>query len=763
VAQSHSNKRALVYTPDNVQVGGGENYLISSVLLLQRMGYFVDFMVNKKHNICQSITCLLATAKTLSIPLIPELVQFSSLVPSQAGILPLKNRIEYEVFFYMGNHKAPWIVNPAKFGIFMCQFPFDLAQKLSDEELARLNTYHQVWMNSQYSLKYFTKFLMPSVGPNSLATLPVGLVMYPPVLIRPPERYAMIPESERKHILMIGRIFMDRQAKGHDVGIQVFRYLRFYKLIADDVKLIIIGAIVPDLGGPQWSEELKKMGEGLPIDFHYNASPEDIEEAMKVSSVFWDMTGIKTYEQVDPASIEHFGMSVVEAMSAGLIPVVLNTGGTVEIVDASCGFRGMEELDYMNHTSAIFKLSGEQRQELRRNAMNRAKLFSVERFTKDGSLSIKRGIAEAVFRKVTLTMLPVSDHHLFNKNSFNRGEHHVSKFAAIIIEPRLHYGLETVPKSVISHLGSEWKLFVYHSDANEAFVNSIFQGADPFRVELHKYPQTESLTDSYNRLLYSEQFWLPLTNFSRVLIFQTDSFLVRKIHSSLFDYHFVAAARCEPNQDLGRIYSFLYPNSSNNESNPVTNNPSSVYLGNGGLSLRSPQDSLECVRDLRGQLPLNPFVQPLNSTTTSFTSASGGELLDEDLFFISCFLSKSKKLPTREVAESFAVEIPCDANKNNSSFKSSGAHAVWDRMQTVSSALSAAIDFSNTLPQQPQQHYPLPQSKKNQSSFNVTSPQHSHQITPPVQQHHLSIETIINFILFYITLFFLISNLLTDN
>jgi hypothetical protein len=431
-------------------------------------------------------------------------------------------------------------------------------------------------------------------------------------------------------------------------------------------------------------------------------------------------------------------------------------------VDDSCGFRGTEELDYMNHTSTIFKLSEEQRQELRWNAMNRAKLFSVERFTRDASLTITGGIAESVFRNMTSTMLPVSDHQPFSKNNFKHGEHHVFKFAAVVIEPRLHYGLETVPNAVISHLGSQWKLIIYHSNANEAFVNSIFQGADPFRVELHKYPQTESLIDSYNRLLYSEQFWLPLTNFSRVLIFQTDSFLVRKIHSSLFDYHYVAAARCEPNQDLGRVYSFLYPNSSNSKNNSITNNPSSVYLGNGGFSLRDPQFSLECVQELRGQFPFNPVVQ-LNSTT-AISSTSGEELLDEDLFFISCFLSKSKKLPTREVAENFAVEIPCATNRTSkSSFKSSGAHVVWDRMQSVSSALSASSDFSNFLSQQQQQqHYPLPQSKKNQSSSSLISPPHSQNTSPPVH-YHLSLETVINFILFYITLFFLLSNLLADN
>ena len=47
------------------------------------------------------------------------------------------------------------------------------------------------------------------------------------------------------------------------------------------------------------------------------------------------MTGVKNYcEGVidDPASVEHFGISIVEAMSRGAIPVVTAAGGPSEIV-----------------------------------------------------------------------------------------------------------------------------------------------------------------------------------------------------------------------------------------------------------------------------------------------------------------------------------------------------------------------------------------------------------------------------------------------
>ncbi len=56
-----------------------------------------------------------------------------------------------------------------------------------------------------------------------------------------------------------------------------------------------------------------------------------------------------------PRSGEHFGMSIVEAMSAGLIPVVPDIGGQTEFVPFKYQFRDLSQAAQI--TSSIFDLS----------------------------------------------------------------------------------------------------------------------------------------------------------------------------------------------------------------------------------------------------------------------------------------------------------------------------------------------------------------------------------------------------------------------
>jgi glycosyltransferase involved in cell wall biosynthesis len=71
---------------------------------------------------------------------------------------------------------------------------------------------------------------------------------------------------------------------------------------------------------------------------------------------------------------EHFGITIVEAMSAGCVPIVHDSGGPREIVDDRTGFRwqteeeipGMIDAAMRNSPSAI--------------ARDRAQLFSRSRF-----------------------------------------------------------------------------------------------------------------------------------------------------------------------------------------------------------------------------------------------------------------------------------------------------------------------------------------------------------------------------------------------
>jgi len=65
-----------------------------------------------------------------------------------------------------------------------------------------------------------------------------------------------------------------------------------------------------------------------------------VEHLLSTSSVFWSATGYGQDEAKAPWSSEHFGMTTVEAMAGGCVPVVIDKAGQKEIVrEGVDGFR----------------------------------------------------------------------------------------------------------------------------------------------------------------------------------------------------------------------------------------------------------------------------------------------------------------------------------------------------------------------------------------------------------------------------------------
>lgn len=78
---------------------------------------------------------------------------------------------------------------------------------------------------------------------------------------------------------------------------------------------------------------------GLPIDVHVNAPRHLVEQTLAQASIYWHASGYGEDEQHHPERFEHFGISIVEAMAAGAVPLVFAAAGPVEIVrDGVDGF-----------------------------------------------------------------------------------------------------------------------------------------------------------------------------------------------------------------------------------------------------------------------------------------------------------------------------------------------------------------------------------------------------------------------------------------
>jgi len=123
-------------------------------------------------------------------------------------------------------------------------------------------------------------------------------------------------------------------------------------------------------------ETIEKSGLGN-IRLAVNISGDELKQLYKKSRIFWHLCGL---DQRDPALVEHFGMTIVEAMQNRIVPIVFDGGGQKEIVEQGVsGFRVISTAELMNaslkllHEPLLFK-------ELGASAYKRSTLFTREVF-----------------------------------------------------------------------------------------------------------------------------------------------------------------------------------------------------------------------------------------------------------------------------------------------------------------------------------------------------------------------------------------------
>ena len=86
----------------------------------------------------------------------------------------------------------------------------------------------------------------------------------------------------------------------------------------------------------------------LPVHFHFDADLDCLRNLYRRASIYWHATGYSSIPQNDPSAQEHFGMTTVEAMSAGAVPIVINSGGQKEIVTQGRNGLLWDELDELS-------------------------------------------------------------------------------------------------------------------------------------------------------------------------------------------------------------------------------------------------------------------------------------------------------------------------------------------------------------------------------------------------------------------------------
>jgi glycosyltransferase involved in cell wall biosynthesis len=198
-------------------------------------------------------------------------------------------------------------------------------------------------------------------------------VLYPPV--RPSVR----PGDKAPLILVLGRFFdpsFGHSKKQHEL-LATFRDLHRSGRLAG-WRLAIVGGC--DAANRDYALAVKRAARGLPVEVHVNAPGTVVERLLGEASLYWHGAGLGEDAERHPERFEHFGISVVEAMAAGAVPLVFGAAGPGEIVQDGDNGRHWHTLDELAQQTVDLATADARRQELADAAVRRADDFSARSF-----------------------------------------------------------------------------------------------------------------------------------------------------------------------------------------------------------------------------------------------------------------------------------------------------------------------------------------------------------------------------------------------
>jgi len=334
-------KQAAIYDPYLDTLGGGERYTLTVAEILLKNGYHVDLFWSGDSSIIEkaekrfsldlsglNVVSDIFEIKPRKLEFLEEndnLLRFINRAINPHRIhfkfknlfKKIRNTRKYDVLFYVGDGSTPFLF--AKKNFLHIQVPFvfnrQFIHKIIDKSKLRLIS--NVVCNSEFTAKF-----QKNIYKNKV------LVLYPPVDI---DKFTA--DSKKENIILsVGRFDNILNAKKQEILIEAFKSLINDEKIAN-WKLVLAGGSLSDPSKNSYLQYLQKMAKKLPISFMVNPSFQELQDIYSKSKIYWHAAGFGVDENTHPENTEHFGITVVEAMSSGLVPVVIAKGGIPEIVE----------------------------------------------------------------------------------------------------------------------------------------------------------------------------------------------------------------------------------------------------------------------------------------------------------------------------------------------------------------------------------------------------------------------------------------------
>lgn len=256
---------------------------------------------------------------------------------------------------FINDSYASELICPAPRGIYMCMFPH--------AHTSAIDSYPTIVAISEYSAEWISRRWRRT-----------SEIVYPPCDDMGPA------ETKQKIILHVGRFIADsdedeRHHKGQALLLTTFKQMR--DLHRDGWELHFAGSVGSDRS---FADSLVQAARGFPVVFDFNSSRRQLRDLYRAAAIYWHATGHGVDADEYPGKQEHFGMSTVEAMSAGAVPLVYATGGQKEIVTDGIDGCWWKEIDELVNETQMLANNQDVRCRLGQKAIESSKRFSRESF-----------------------------------------------------------------------------------------------------------------------------------------------------------------------------------------------------------------------------------------------------------------------------------------------------------------------------------------------------------------------------------------------
>lgn len=226
------------------------------------------------------------------------------------------------------------------------------------------STYSEIWANSRFTqLHVLKRWRLTS------------RVVYPPCT------FTQNPTIDRNpyEILSIGR-FMS-PINGHSKN-QIHLIEAFGKLLACTNKpwiLNLIGGV--DESNRDYFEKVKELAKDYrgQVNLFPNCDLTTKQRLISEATFFWHAGGLGIPHN-HPEKMEHFGIALIEAMNAGLIPVAFNAAGPAEVLDNHPNLLFKDTSDLAERTLLISNLASSDMQLMRDSLIKESEKYSIKSF-----------------------------------------------------------------------------------------------------------------------------------------------------------------------------------------------------------------------------------------------------------------------------------------------------------------------------------------------------------------------------------------------